>query len=263
MSLTRAELKLLGEKSNWQRARLTPRDVQRMGSDCLDWHRHFNSINLQKVLTAMDSKTPAVPSPASLASQAQRDLARNVLSRYPSYVFSDHNAAKMNAWLCAIQNPRFTEAEVVQAFTECAATGQLELRIPDGRIVVGRELMNLTAAQFQSLITPTLNAEERELKMSAAEYRAAHAEDFETEVPAVMRADRQQVMLTVLALPEFAGMALDHDDTTFLAREMKRQGLIYNVQNIAALIRANRDKFCFEPESAETHGQVVSTRVAS
>jgi len=255
---TKNELLELAKTHNWSPRKLTSAEISRMGADEFEYHCAFNRLAVEK---AQNETTPtAASSPHTLAVDAQKALVHRVLSRYPAYVFSDHNAKAMNAALGAIKNPRLDEAEVVETLQACMNAGKLELKLPSGRVVSGQELMRITASEFQSLISPTV--EKDEAHMSAAEYRAAHAEDFETEVPDVLRADRQKVMLTVLALPEFAGMALDHDDTTFLAREMKRQGLLYNVQNIAALIRSNRDRFYFEPEAAEIHGQVVSTRFA-
>lgn len=136
MSLTRAELKILGEKNNWQCEPLTLRDVQRMGSDCLDFHRHFNRLNLQAALTP---ENPAVPSPASMDARAQRDLALKVLGRYPSYVWSERNGHVIDAYLRTLVNPRFTEQEVRDAFESSVCAGKLELRLPSGRIVVGNE----------------------------------------------------------------------------------------------------------------------------
>lgn len=258
--MDRVESKALGQRKGWTARKLTARDVAKLSSQEYEWHSHWNRLNLD---AALQVATPAAVPSAYLAPQSQRDVATAVLSRYPAYVWSDRNANAINGWLKSLSAPKFTAAEVQQAFEECASAGQLELRLPDGRIVVGRELMNLTAEKFRGLITPNSSTEEIELKMSAAEYRAAHAADFDEGIPALILADRNRIAQTVKALPRFRALVLSHADVNFILQELKRNGVGISVQSLAAVIDENASRFEWDEDQAAVQGQVIRHQSAS
>jgi hypothetical protein len=240
MALTKAQLKTIGEKNNWKRAPLTAYDVQRMGSTEFDWNSNFNRLNLE---TAMRKPAPGVPSPASLGIGGQIELARRVLARYRSYVHSPENAKAMDAYLQAIPNPQFTEAEVVKAFEENCAAGLLRLQLPNGRIVSGRDIATLDSATYQTLVTPTTPESVRERTMSSEDWKRAHVEDFAAETPALIQARYKKAIETIRQTPRFAGLQFTADDTKFVLAEMQKRGLSFTYNAIEEILLDNIARF--------------------
>lgn len=124
-------------------------------------------------------------------------------------------------------------------------------------------LTRLTADEFRGLITPSASAEETELRMSAADYRAAHAADFDEGIPALILADRNRIAQTVKALPRFSGLILSHENVNWILAELKRKGVGISVQSLAAVIDENASRFEWDEDESAVQGQVVKHQSAS
>src|ERR1700733_5022634 len=111
MARTKTELQSLAAQHGWTRRALTAAELAQMSADEYAYHTAFNRLHLQAALTPASRVAP--PS-ASLPVDAQRNLAAQVLNRYPAYVWSDANAKVINGYLAALHNPRMDASDVIK-----------------------------------------------------------------------------------------------------------------------------------------------------
>jgi hypothetical protein len=202
------ELEVLARKYGWEKKPLTFRQVQNISSQELRFHEIYNKVALEKalnspVVVAENKKNQEVSSAQRFwANQAtEHEVAKAqegtsvFVSRYPQVRWDYRpNIDALNDWLKAKTLP-IAFNTLVQAFEDLVRRGGLVLNpsvlgIGTENEVSGYKLMR--HPELHRLLEPAPTAEQQakiaDQKLSARDYKDAHAEDFrETRL-----SDRQQ-----------------------------------------------------------------------